>query len=639
MTLFEVKKIKLYQMGVGWLSAKAQVNSKEVFFPILAKDQDDFLKTFHIQVEGEGMLTSVSFDTKIGQDTKIDYEGNAILSIVNLLAGSEATIELLDGKTITGTILGYQETYLEEEEINLVYYIGVIDQEHRLHHINYKEIKFIKPLDDYLVKLINDQLELMAKSRGEEEKTIRIAFDKEGEKEVTVSYVAELPAWQSSYRFYLLSEKEALFEHWAQVCNTTPQDWKDAEISLLTGMPISFKIDMSSPQIIERPVIERPTQLGVSVPSTEIEYAEEEKYEPPKRMMRAAAKPLPAPAPEQLLDKAIDLTAHEVLESAEVVQAGENIAFNLKQLITLKKGESAYLMLDSQTLPAQRKLIYNQENHKLHPFEALEVENKTAYSWSPGPATIYDSTGYLGEAFLQRVPKGEEYIVPFSLNQDITVKQTDTTKRERISVGLQGAYYIETFQTLKTFTFEVNNVSDSEKELVIELPKIYKFEVDKQKAKVELAETANYFRIKTKIPAKSTEKFKLPLIRKDLEHISIEAVSNEILEKLLALETISDKQKDILSKIKAKREEREKVNIDITNEDKKLKSIERNIKQIQGSLEVLSDKGEESKVRIKYVNKLNEAFEQAEHARKNIEVLREKASKLDKEINELVGKL
>ena len=642
MTLFEVKKIKLYQMGVGWLSAKSEISGKEVLFPILAKNQDDFLKTFHVHVEGDGMLTSVSFDTEVNQETKIDYDGNALLSIINLLAGSEAEIELFDGTKIKGIILGYQEMYVDEEEATLNFNITIIDEEQHIHHIPDNKIKTILPQNDYLLKMIKDQLELLSKSKGEEEKSIRIAFDKEGKKIVTVSYVAELPAWQSSYRFYILGDDSILFEHWGQVCNTTPQDWIDAEIELLTGLPISFKIDMSSPYIIERPRIERPKKLGISVMQPEVEYAEKEKVyparAPAKRMMKMAAEPMAPPSPSPA-SETLDQLVTGAIESAEIVEAGESISFAIKQAISLKKGESAFLLLDSQTLPAERKLIYNQSNHPLHPFDALEVENKTLYSWSAGPATIYDNLGYAGEALINRVPKGEKYLVPFALNQDITVKQSETTKREKIGVGLNHEYYIEHYQTLRIFDFEINNASDTEKKLFIEIPKIYGFKVDSKRTKVKLNETANYFRIPITIAPKSMQREQVTLVRVDAESISLASVNDDILEQLLSLETINDKQKKILEQIKAKRFERNSINGQLEATENKIERIENTIQQVQESLKVLSDKGEEAKIRARYVEKLNSAFEEAEKTRENIESLTQKLSQLDMELEELLNSL
>ena len=61
MVVFEVNEVILYKMGVGWLKSNASFNEKEVLFPVLVKNQNDFLKTFKVEIDGEALLSSIAF--------------------------------------------------------------------------------------------------------------------------------------------------------------------------------------------------------------------------------------------------------------------------------------------------------------------------------------------------------------------------------------------------------------------------------------------------------------------------------------------------------------------------------------------------------------------------------------------------
>lgn len=64
-------------------------------------------------------------------------------------------------------------------------------------------------------------------------------------------------------------EEKCLLSGWSLIENTTNQDWENVELSLVAGMPVSFKYEFYQPIFIQRPVIRPPRVL--SVKPTEIE--------------------------------------------------------------------------------------------------------------------------------------------------------------------------------------------------------------------------------------------------------------------------------------------------------------------------------------------------------------------------------
>ena len=74
--------------------------------------------------------------------------------------------------------------------------------------------------------------------------------------------------------------------------------------------------------------------------------------------------------------------------------------------------------------------------------------------------------------------------------------------------------------------------------------------LDKKKSKVDTKETPNYFRAKIDVEPKSLTKIEIPTFRKTSESVSIASVSDEYLDDLLKLETLKEKQVDVLKKIK-----------------------------------------------------------------------------------------
>ena len=640
MVVFEVNEVTLYKMGVGWLSSRATCEEKDVLFPVLVRNQDDFLKTFHVDIEGEAMLSSIAFDTDSSKSIEIDQKGNALASILNLLSGSKVKIGALEGK-----LIGYQYVESENGKDNMI--VLLMTEDLGIHPIPAETIEYILPAEEHFIKNLSDQIDLLSKSKKENVKNIKISFTEEGKKVVNVSYLTELPAWLSTYRIYAIDEKNVMFELWSLVTNNSQQDWIDAKVHLITGLPISFRYDVSSPWLIDRPYVERPRQTGISVMTPETSYELREEMAPPAPTAapgRGLARMKKSMAKEAMVGGAADLDdlyeyepAAEV--SADIVDTTESVSFSLKQLVTIKKGESAFLLLHSKQLPKETINIYNKNQHVSHPFKAIVVENLTGYGWEAGPVTIYEKGNYAGEAMLDKVPKEEKQIIPYLVEQDISIKQIEDSTTKKIGISLSDHYYVEAYLNETFYKLEIDNKSDEEKTMICEVPKLYGYKIDKKKYKIETKETANYFRSKIVIEAKTTKKVTIPTMRKTSESVSIASVSDEYLDELLKLETITDKQAQILKKIKQMRKDKNQINEQINSEQSNLTRIDQEYQRITQSINVLTSEGDEAKMRAKYVERMNNLFETMEKKRKLVEDLQQKLSTIDDEIYEILDEL
>src|SRR5581483_5723492 len=79
----------------------------------------------------------------------------------------------------------------------------------------------------------------------------------EGKRRIRVSYTVESPVWKATYRILLGEEgKPPLIQGWAVVDNTTDEDWVFVSLSLVAGLPVSFRHDLYTPRYIRRPVVE-----------------------------------------------------------------------------------------------------------------------------------------------------------------------------------------------------------------------------------------------------------------------------------------------------------------------------------------------------------------------------------------------
>src|SRR5262249_17004264 len=144
----------------------------------------------------------------------------------------------------------------------------------------------------------------------------------------------------------LATEKKPFLQGWATVENATEEDWKDVRLSLVSGRPISFMMDLYTPIYIPRPREELELYASLRPPGFEGAFADEKdklavREETRKRSIGQFRAPAKAAAPMEArrgydgrfieeeakgdagADAAIALAGTGVMSVASAQQAGE----------------------------------------------------------------------------------------------------------------------------------------------------------------------------------------------------------------------------------------------------------------------------------------------------------------------------
>src|SRR5205823_2652216 len=89
-----------------------------------------------------------------------------------------------------------------------------------------------------------------------QKKNLSILFNGNGQRAVRVGYVIESPIWKTSYRLVTKPDGKALLQGWAMVENPSDEDWSGVRMALISGRPVSFKMDLYQPLYVPRPTVE-----------------------------------------------------------------------------------------------------------------------------------------------------------------------------------------------------------------------------------------------------------------------------------------------------------------------------------------------------------------------------------------------
>jgi outer membrane protein OmpA-like peptidoglycan-associated protein len=85
-----------------------------------------------------------------------------------------------------------------------------------------------------------------------------IALGHAGSHDLLIAYSAPTPAWKATYRLVLPRSRptgkgRALLQGWALVNNASGEDWAGVRLTLATGAPMTFAMDMHTPRFVARP--------------------------------------------------------------------------------------------------------------------------------------------------------------------------------------------------------------------------------------------------------------------------------------------------------------------------------------------------------------------------------------------------
>ncbi|MCL2294253.1 MAG: DUF4139 domain-containing protein, partial [Spirochaetes bacterium] len=255
-----LRRVALFSSGVGYFEHSGTVSGNanlRLTFEVSAVN--DVLMSLVINDPGQSGSPVISYpsgDTlrRTLQSLGIDLSRNpGIAEIFSNQRGAE--IEVFAPNAISGRILGVErrQTGMNMfgfvEDIFLLLHTGT---ENRI--IALSDIASFSFLDPALNADLQRALDIIASNRIERNRHLSISLPGTGTRNVSLSYVIAAPVWKVSYRLDL-GQRPPMFQGWAIIDNTSDTDWKDVELSLISGRPVSFIQELYPPYYHSRPTL------------------------------------------------------------------------------------------------------------------------------------------------------------------------------------------------------------------------------------------------------------------------------------------------------------------------------------------------------------------------------------------------
>ena len=642
-------RIVLYGSGVGYFQRDGRIDGDQhVTLRFKVDTINDLLKSLIAQDLDGGQVTTVTYDardplTRTLKSFALDLTENAGLG--NLLWQMRGErVEVATPSLVAGLILGVEtkKERVGETQVVEVEYLNLLTDS-GLRSIPLPQIQHLQIANAQLNTEIRQALAVLATSHDTQKKTVTLGFAGQGSRRVRVGYIMETPVWKTSYRL-VLSETEAPFvQGWALVENTTDEDWQDVRLSLMSGRPISFTMDMYEPLYAQRPVVVpevyaalRPQVYGQAMdapgePLREAAKPEESKVEkrrgglggsaanvpeavaPPalRAMVQSEAVPASMPARTVSLDQG-------VTTAAEAMELGELFEYAISAPVSLARQKSAMLPIVNTAIEGTKASIYNQRVHAKHPLHGVRVRNTTALHLSQGPVTVFDGGVYAGDARLDDLPPGQERLLSYAMDLKTEVEPVSTPEqRELVSVSVRKGTLLATHKAIAEKSYNVRNRDQKRHLVLIEHP----FRADWQLVLPDAAteRTREVYRFAVTVEPGPGTRLRIREEKALQQSIVLSEAAPEAVTYYLRATQVSDKVKQALQRVTALRD-----TLDQTVQQRRL--FEQQIQEItqeQGRIrDNMGRLAQNSELYNRYVRKFDQQETEIEKMRKDIQALK-----------------
>src|SRR5260370_42090863 len=104
---------------------------------------------------------------------------------------------------------------------------------------------------------VSKALSAIQGNRAKDARTVELATRGQGKRTVRGAYIVEAPVWKASYRLTLgdVAAPRSALQGWATVENLSGQDWRNIELTLVSGRPVAFHQALYEAYYVTRPEI------------------------------------------------------------------------------------------------------------------------------------------------------------------------------------------------------------------------------------------------------------------------------------------------------------------------------------------------------------------------------------------------
>ncbi|HVP19612.1 MAG TPA: hypothetical protein VMU36_11485 [Spirochaetia bacterium] len=562
-------RLVLFTSGVGYFQHDGVVDGNARTELTFSTSQiNDLLKSLVLRDMDGGAISSVTYSsrdpiTRTLKGFSLDLTTNPSLTALLAQArGEPVEAALTGGSKVTGAIVGVEsrQVVTSGREPVAADFL-TLNTSTGIASLALSDIAGIRFLRKELQDDLAQALQVLSSSHGIEKKKLVLHFSGTGRRRVSVGYILESPVWKTSYRLVLGEGASHLLQGWALVENTTDGDWKNVGLSLVSGRPITFTMDLYQPLYIQRPEVQLELYQSL-VPKTNEMAMEEAAPEAETAEAPAPARPAPAPMAKAAASMAARGAAgvegarqefsisQGVTAAAQAGQLGELFQYTIERPVTLPRQQSAMLPILNQQVGGDRVSLYNEATQPKFPLNAVRLKNSSSLHLMQGPITVFDGGSYAGDAQISDLAPGADQLITYAIDLDTEVEAAPgPTPETLVSVKISRGLFLYTNKQQIERDYTVRNRGTKDRVVLVEHSYQPEWTLDSPKEPAE--RTRNAYRFALAVAAGKTGKLSVIQTRTVAQSVSLSTLSADTVAFYLSSSVVSQSVKAALQKLSA----------------------------------------------------------------------------------------
>lgn len=665
-----IHRVILYSNGMVYIERRGLVSGNtEINLSFKQSQVDDVLKSMVVLDLGQGKIGAVSYNSSVpaaARTAEIPFNINSqtgeddseepggLAAILTQLQGAKVLVTSNKGAA-TGAILSVEKKQIfkkskdsdndESKTFMNAYSLVIAGENGEISNFELSDVRSVKLLDEETKRDVNEFASATASARRRDAKTINITSNGNGQREMIVSYTVSAPIWKTTYRVILDNDGKPFFQGWAIVDNVSDEDWKNVNLSLVSGSPISFIQPIQNPLYRYRPVIEIPEDLNL----------EPQIYDPTAGRGGSygygsgdgsgtgngsgngmGGEPPPMIANDASVQTSVsELLASEnsgVQTAAKGAQFGDLFEYKIEQPVTVFRNRSALIPIVQTKMEGERVSIYNESVKIDRPMSGLLLDNTSDLTLEDGSMTVFDRDAYAGEALMQRLKPKEKRLISFAMDLGtlVTVKNEAVREPAKIVKAVNGSLQIHYFQsTKKIYTF--TNQTDQTKTIFIEHPVKDKWILSAETQK-PFDVTQNNYRFRQELQPFETKIFNIAEQQPLMDSYKIALLTFADLDMFVSKKYINQDTRQKLNRLIDLRSQIAETDRKLAALEEEETSISEDQSRLRENIEALTKTPEAKQLISRYISKADEQESRIEAINKEKQNLKTEKSRLEQEL-------
>ena len=670
-----VTRVILYKNGVGYFEHAGQVrDSQDVNVDFTTAQLNDVLKSLTVLDLGKGRITGVSYNSNAPLERRLGSlhlavgENPTTAQFLDALRG--ARLEVRSGsESASGRLLSIDEREIpiKGDQKVTVDQISIISDSGEVRVFDLTPGTSVRVAEKDVNDEVGKYLGLVASTRDQDVRRMTISTAGEGERNLLVSYISEVPVWKSTYRIVIPKEGKPLLQGWAIVDNTVGEDWKNVELSLVAGAPQSFVQQLSQPYYARRPVVALPENAMIT-PQTH------------EATMEGTATPAPPPVASPNTNAALmgrnytELTidgkeragvvggvaagsgggmgggiykasrdrfdatvAAQSLEAATTTaqtrDLGDLFEYKLQDHVTIRKNQSALVPILQARIDAEKVSVWNPSQSSV--LRALWLDNTSALTFDGGSFNVLEGDAFAGEGLMDPIKPGEKRLLSYAADLGVLVDAKQKAENQRVTkVIIAHGSMMQSTQEREEHTYTIRNRDTASRTVVIEHPSRPGWKLTDDEKPAE--SSASFHRFRLSVDSKKTETLLVKEYRPITNNYQLLNVTDDQIKFFASQKMINAEIDQALRKVISQKNSIAALDAEMASRKSKISGISEDQQRVRENMKALKGSAEEKALVARYVRELNEQEDHVQSLHHEVADLQQKREAAQKTLNDMI---